>query len=245
MIRMSNKNTKSNGIPKIIKIDTDYTDGKEEEEAISDLIETDRDGNFLIDIETGAVPIPKNIFKKSNGHVFKDALEEQHCWEQFFWTKDVVEKIANACEYNFVEETCCMMTPSLAHQFHEQGRDETLLDIDTRFAYLPKFRYYDVTNPKVIDDTFRLLVLDPPFFLIPIEMVRKAVDVITKKDYNTRIMIAFLKRAEARLRKAFKEYDLVPTHFKLEYASIKPDKWGNFVLYSNIDLPGIKRIKET
>jgi len=88
------------------------------------------------------------------------------------------------------------------------------------------------------------LVIDPPFFIIPIEQVKEAVDKITDNNYNTKIVIAFLKRAEKRLRTAFADYNLVPTKFKLQYASIKPNKWSNFVLYSNIDLPGIKRIKE-
>lgn len=197
----------------------------------------------LIDIDHGAIPIPKNIFRKNEGNVFKDEIEEQHAWEQFFWTKNVVDKLMEACKYTYVEEMCCLTTPSLAHAWHEQGRDETLLDIDTRFSYLPKFKYYDVRDPKILDDSFRLLILDPPFFLIPIEQIRAAVDVITKKNYETKIIIAFLKRADKRLKEAFKKYDITLTTFELEYASIKSNKWANFGLYSNIDLPGIKRIR--
>lgn len=194
---------------------------------------------------TGATPIPKNLFRKDVlEDVFGNKLQENHKWEQFFWTKQVVDKLVKSLKYTFIEETCCLATPSLAHEWHTDGRDETLLDIDKRFDYLPKFRYYDMTDADALDDNFRLLVIDPPFFLIPVEQVRKAVDVITDKNYNTKIIIAFLKRAEKRLRIAFAPYNLVPTKFKLEYASIKENKWSNFVLYSNIDLPGIKRIKE-
>lgn len=194
-------------------------------------------------METGVIPIPRNIFKKNEGNVFKDEIEEQHAWEQFFWTKSVVDKLMEACKYTYIEETCCMTTPSLAHAWYEEGRDETLLDIDRRFNYLPKFKYYDVRDPVSLDESFRLLILDPPFFLIPIEQIKMAVDVITKKNYNTKIIIAFLKRADQRLKNAFKEYDISLTTFELQYASIKANKWGNFGLYSNIDLPGIKRIR--
>lgn len=197
----------------------------------------------IICIDTGAIPIPRNIFRKNEGNVFKDEIEEQHAWEQFFWTKNVVDKLMEACKYTYIEETCCLTTPSLAHAWHENGRDEVLLDIDKRFEYLPKFKYYDVRNPDALDDSFRMLILDPPFFLIPIEQIRKAVDVITKNNYGTKIIIAFLKRADQRLKTAFKEYDLSLTTFELEYASIKSNKWANFGLYSNIDLPGIKRIR--
>ncbi len=196
-----------------------------------------------LSLENGAIPIPKNIFRKKNGHVFEDDLEEQHAWEQFFWTRDTVDRLMKACNLVYVEKTCCFTTPSLAHAWHNEGRDEVLLDIDTRFSYLPKFRYYDARDPKELDETFRLLILDPPFFVVPIEQIRDAVDVITKKDYSTKIIIGFLKRAEKRLRVAFKNYNLVPTRFELQYASIKDNKWSNFVLYSNVDLPGIKRTK--
>ena len=37
-------------------------------------------------------------------------------------------------------------------------------------------------------------------------------------------------------------YGISETSAKLEYAHIKQNKWRNFKLYSNIDLPGIKRI---
>jgi len=194
-----------------------------------------------VQTESGATPMPKNIFVKSEGNVFRDGMEEQHALEQFFWTEDTVQRLADALNWVYISETCCLMTPSLAHHWHEQ---EALLDIDQRFEYLPKFRYYDIRAPEDVEGDFRLLVLDPPFFLIPIEEIRTAVDRITGRDYSTKILIAFLKRGEKRLRTAFADYNLVPTKFPLQYASIKPNKWSNFCLYANIDLPGIKRIVE-
>ena len=196
--------------------------------------------------DQGVTPIPKNIFlKKGTDNVFKSKMEENHAMEQFFWTKDTVERLIGAMKYTYVEQTCCMFTPSLAHAWNEAGRDEVLLDIDKRFSYLPKFHYYDVRDPDDVDGDFRLLVLDPPFFVVPIEQIRDAVDKLTNHNYKTKLIIAFLTRAEWRLRTAFKEYNLLPTNFRLEYASIKPNKCKNFTCYSNIDLKGIKRKKET
>ncbi len=61
-------------------------------------------------------------------------------------------------------------------------------------------------------------------YWIPIEQFRSAVDVITGKDYNTKILLGFLHREEKRLLEAFSPYNLRPTKFPLEYASIKPSK---------------------
>jgi len=193
--------------------------------------------------ETGIIHIPKNFFVKSTNDVFNGKINENHEYEQFFWTKNVVDNIIKSIGYSYNEEICCFTTPSLAHQLHQNGQDEVLLDIDKRFNYLPKFKYYDAYDPKKLDENFRLLIIDPPFFVIPIEIIRDAVDIITNKNYNTKIIIAYIKRNEKRLRIAFKNYKLFPTNFPLEYVSIKSNKWSNFVLYSNIELPNIKRIK--
>lgn len=189
------------------------------------------------DNENKVTHIPRNFFVKSELNI-----PEKHEYEQFFWTQNVLDKLLEACEYNFVEETCCLTTPSLANAFHDNEREEVLLDIDERFDFLPKYHYYDVKNPQNLDQEFKLLILDPPFFVVPIEQFRVAVDVLTNKNYDTKIIIGFIKREERRLLNAFRDYNIKLTSFKLEYASIKPNKWNNFALYSNVDLPNIKRI---
>jgi len=193
-------------------------------------------------IENSIVHLPNNFFIKSTNDVFRGNINENHKYEQFFWTKNVVDNIINSIGYNYIEEICCFTTPSIAHQLHQDGRNEVLLDIDTRFNYLPKFKYYNAYDPVQLDENFKLLIIDPPFFAVPIEIIRDAVDTITNKNYNTKIIIAYIKRNENSLRSAFQNYKLFPTNFPLEYVTIKPNKWSNFVLYSNVDLPNIKRL---
>ena len=190
--------------------------------------------------------VPRNMFiEEIQKDVFGNNLKEKKSeYEQFFWTRNTVNKLMESLKYTF--DRCCLTTPSLAHAWYEVGEHEVLLDIDRRFDYLPKFKYYDVCNPTAItiegSDKFRIIILDPPYFVVPIEQFRVAVDKITNKDYSTKILLGFLKREEKRLMSAFDDYNLKPTRFPLEYASIKPSKWGNFCLYSNIDLPLVKRI---
>ena len=201
---------------------------------------TSSDNSSNEKVEQKITNVPKNFFVKD---VFLNGLEENHEYEQFFWNKETVDRLMKACEFQYIEQTCCLTTPSLAHAWTDQGREEVLLDIDKRFSYLPKFKYYDVRQPYHFDNDFRLIILDPPFFVVPIEEFRKAVDILTNKNFQTKILLGFIKREEKRLLEAFKDYNLVRTTCELAYASIKPNKWANFALYSNIDLPGIKRIK--
>ena len=210
--------------------------------SVGAIVDGDDDDNLLTD----TIPIPDSFFhKQGKSNVFHNQLEENHAYEQFFWTENVVNKLKYAINMLYMDNICGLMTPSLIHSLYLEEKYELLLDIDRRFQYLPKYYYYDVMTPYALDDShepIRILVIDPPFFHIPIEEVAKAVNVLTNHNYNTKILIAFIIRGEKRLRKAFKEYNLYPTTFQLEYSSIKSNKWRNFCLYSNIDLPGIKRI---
>ena len=201
--------------------------------------------------------IPKNYFvcseqkMKSGGKnygdfgtdVFDNKLVENRDNEQFFWTSDTVKRIMKATEYMY--ECCCFTTPSLAHAYHEQGREEKLLDIDERFAYLPRFEKFDIKDPHEPEEgagAFSVIVIDPPFFVTSLQELFDATNVITGHDYSTKIIIGFLIRYEKTLLEVFKPYGISETSASLEYAHIKPNKWRNFALYSNIDLPGIKRI---
>ena len=39
-------------------------------------------------------------------------------------------------------------------------------------------------------------------------------------------------------------FNLEKTQYQLEYATVKPMRWENYGLYSNVDLPMIKRMKK-
>lgn len=173
--------------------------------------------------------------------MFEDGFKERTDLEQYFWTTDTVNRLIKSLE--FETDCCCLTTPSLGHGFYIAGRNETVLDIDKRFEYLPKFQYFDILAPTPTGEEYRILILDPPFFYIPMEKIRDAVLFLTRGDTKTKLMIGFLRREEKALLDAFKDFDLSPTNFKLEYATVKPNKWKNYCLYSNIDLPSIKRTR--
>ncbi len=178
---------------------------------------------------------------KSLKSMFSSGFVERHDLEQYFWTEETVQRIINAIkEYT---DCCCLTTPSLAHALHIEGKEEALFDIDTRFDYLPKFRYYDINKKDLdtVDETFRIVVFDPPFFYIEMEQMFKAVMKIVNNNTKTKLLIGFLKREEKSLMQHFGVFGIKPTNFQLNYATVKPNKWKNYCLYSNIDLPGIKR----
>jgi hypothetical protein len=162
--------------------------------------------------------------------MFSNGFVERHDLEQYFWTTTTVHKLRRALD---PEHLCCLATPSLAHAFHVEdlAQEVRLLDIDTRFSVLAS------------NSTFRVVVFDPPFFYIPMDALHRAVLAVCKGDTTTKLLIGFLVREQASLLAVFKEFGLTRTKFVLEYATVKSNKWRNYALYSNVDLPGIKRIR--
>jgi len=175
--------------------------------------------------------------------MFADGFTERRDLEQYFWNQGTVERLMKALEYT--GDCCCLTTPTLAHKMHETGREETLLDIDTRFEYLPKYRYWDILKPAPVDagngKPFHIIVFDPPFFYISLAQLYTAVLEVCKNDTSTKLMLGFLKREEPALLKTFAAFNLKRTNFVLEYATVKENKWTNYCLFSNVDLPGVKR----
>jgi hypothetical protein len=183
----------------------------------------------------------KNIIRETRS-MFDNGFEERHDLEQYFWTERTVNKLIQSLR--FIPNCCCLTTPSLGHGFYQIGREEIVLDIDTRFEYLPKFQYFDILVTHSINEEIRIIVMDPPFFYIPMEQIYNAVLKITEGDTKCKLMIGFLIREEKALLHTFTSFNLKRTNFPLEYATARPNKWKNYALYSNIDLPGIKRRKE-
>jgi len=59
-----------------------------------------------------------------------------------------------------------------------------------------------------------------------------------------RLMMSFMTKDEQRVKQAFKMFNLEKTNLELEYATVKPYRWDNYGLYSNVDIPMIKRMKK-
>ena len=55
--------------------------------------------------------------------------------------------------------------------------------------------------------------------------------------------MSFMIRDEMKVKSAFRMFNLERTNFELEYATVKANRWDNYGLYANVDIPMIKRLK--
>lgn len=192
------------------------------------------------ELETGK-PVMRQMFSRG--------FLERRDLEQYFWTDKCLQGILYGIKSTFgAEESCCLCTPTIAEAWWLEGENASLLDIDERFRYLPKYRYFDLRYPEQTDleadrEPWRVIVFDPPFFYISMEVLFKAVEYICNGRFDrTKLLIGFLKREERSLLRVFHPFNLKRTNFPLEYAHVKPNKWVNYALYTNVDIPGIKRL---
>lgn len=181
----------------------------------------------------------------------RDGFTERRDLEQYFWTDNTIQGIKLALQSTFdADSSLCLCTPTVADSFWmEDSTAVSLLDLDTRFEYLPKFRYFDLRYPNETDleperSMWRVIVFDPPFFYIPMDVLYRAVMYVSQGNVKqTKLLVGFLKREEKCLLETFHEFNLKRTSFPLEYAHVKSNKWANYAMYSNVDLPGIRRFK--
>jgi hypothetical protein len=190
--------------------------------------------------------------------------------EQYFFSENVIRNIVEALEYE--ENIICLGTPAVADGFYKfKNRNVLCLDVDTRFNYLPGFRYFDMLRPTEIyqnensenlqiSENFEenleiknnksqqvckpnVLIIDPPFFKMNLLDLYNCVEFLTKGDKSSKIIFAFVHREERALLNIFKAYHLQLTKFKLEYRHVDPTKWDNYALYSNCEFSKIKFVK--
>lgn len=88
---------------------------------------------------------------EENRSVLPDNFRERHDLEQYFFTKEMIDKYITALTMRFEDKQnlesklCLICAPSLATAFYERHDIAVhCLDIDTRFSNLPKFIYFDL-----------------------------------------------------------------------------------------------------
>ena len=172
---------------------------------------------------------------QENLSVLPDNFRERHDLEQYFFTKDMIDKYITSLmmrfedKENIEKKLCLICAPSLATAFYERhGIVVNCLDIDTRFANLPGFRYFDLQNPIAFLNEFELILIDPPFFYISLEQMATALSMLCKASSavgGCKLMISFMVKDEARVKQAFHEFQLERTSLELEYATVGPNRW--------------------
>ena len=71
-----------------------------------------------------------------------------------------------------------------------------------------------------------------------------AISVVAGSNKSIKLMMSFMTKDEKAVKSAFRQFQLDKTNFELEYGTVKPNRWDNYGLYANTDMPMIKRMKK-
>jgi len=161
------------------------------------------------------------------------AVDERHENEQYFFDAATLDRLAN-----FVsgwERPCCLCAPLLGQHLARRGVAVRILDIDERFAGTPGFRRYDVYRPQWLDETFGLILCDPPFFKVSLSQLFAAVRMLSHHALDQPLMISYLQRRAAAVMGTFAPFALRPTGFCPTYLTVEETERTATEFFSNID----------
>lgn len=152
---------------------------------------------------------------------------------QYFFTDDCARDLV--CKLNRFANPCCLCTPMIGKIWQEMGRVVRILDIDERLNFLTGFKKFDIRRPEPLNESFDVILVDPPLDL-ELEVVLDAVNTVTRKRYETNLAILHETNTANSLLKHFEPYRLSPTYYNPVYCNVRKSARHQFMFYANFDI---------
>jgi hypothetical protein len=160
-------------------------------------------------------------------------VHERQEIEQYFFSGETLDDLARlAMRFH---NPCCLCTPSLGEELEARGvEDVTTLDLDARFAFLKGFREYDISEPEPLDETFGVIICDPPFLSVSLERLFQTVELLSHGDHAQSLLINYLADRARVITRVFSPFGLRPTGYYPGYANIQNLGRNRMELYGNL-----------
>lgn len=159
-------------------------------------------------------------------------MYELHKHEQYFFSRPTIEHLADfVAQYNY---PCCLCAPLIGQELERRGIKACTLDIDSRFAQLRGYKYYDLARPEWLGETFGIIVCDPPFFNISLDRLFRAIRILSRYDYTQPLLICYLARRASNVVGTFCRFNLERINYKVEYQTIQSTDRNEVFLYGNL-----------
>jgi len=169
-------------------------------------------------------------------------MHEQHEYEQYFFDRPTLAHLANFIEQEFTRP-CCLCAPLLGQALVERGVAVTILDRDERFARLPGFRWYNLFRPEWLEETFDLIVCDPPFFQVSLSQLFTAIRILSHYNLNQPLLVSYLRRRSINLLGVFNPFNLLPTGYSPGYQTVQALERNEVEFFSNLDESLVVKLK--
>lgn len=151
-------------------------------------------------------------------------IEEDHAYEQFFYHENSQRRLFKIVQQ--FEKPLLMCNPSLAVMAEEEGHDYMLLDRDTRFKFLKKYREFSLLEPFLVPPSYKYdaIFIDPPFANVTPKQLAKCLKMMAPNSdrASVPVYVGYNSDREEELIEAFAEgYDgpKLERKWSLEYQS--------------------------
>jgi hypothetical protein len=167
-------------------------------------------------------------------------MHENHAHEQYFFDEPTLETLAGLVAR--FERPCLLGAPMLARRLHERAPRRPrqapvrLLDIDERFRDVPGFLKWDIYRPVPLEESFDVILCDPPFFNVSLSQLFTAVRLLARFDYAQPLMISYLARRESALRGTFARFNLEPSGMFPTYRTVQSCAKNDIQFYANFPI---------
>jgi len=158
-------------------------------------------------------------------------ITEDHESEQYFFDRATLDGLTELI--SAFERPCLLCAPMLGRHLHLQGRDVRVLDVDKRFADLPGFVEWDIYRPRHLDESFDLILADPPFFKVSLSKLFKAVRMLAGFDFSQKLAITYLARRASAIVGTFRPFGLKATGIRITYQSVTATGRNDIRLFTN------------
>jgi hypothetical protein len=158
-------------------------------------------------------------------------MEERHEREQYFFDAETLGVLADFVSR--FERPCCLCAPMVGRELHRRGRTVRVLDVDRRFADLPGFVEWDLYRPRHLDETFDLILCDPPFFNVSLSQLFTAVRLLAHFDVASNVMISYPVRRRGAILGTFRPFALRPTGYRPGYQTVQQCDKNDIEFYAN------------
>ena len=146
-------------------------------------------------------------------------MQERHAREQYFFDRRTVSHLANfASRFDL---PCCLCAPMVGEALGAMGVRARVLDVDERFAHVAGFRPYDVYRPAETGEKYGLVLVDPPFTIVSLSQLFRAVKSIARNDVRQPLLVAYPASRAANLLATFAPFGLGPTGYRPGYVSVQ------------------------
>ena len=158
---------------------------------------------------------------------------ERHEHEQYFWDAETLALLGDVAAR--FERPCALCAPLLGRVWNERGVLSRSLDCDERFAADENFSVYDLYRPIYRDETYGVIICDPPFWKVSLSQLFNAIRLLAHHSFEQKLAICYPTRRAKNICGTFAKFGLEPTNYFPGYLTVQELERNRIEFFANFE----------